>query len=1268
MSIVTSKKYKLVWLFCLVFLSLHAKTFTKQIEWTTHERLTDSIRTHVMGFAGALYNEHSHPISQHTCTNTTNQSKYTIHTLSSEIVPQEFTQNIDTATIGTAPQLQVESNNGITTVNVLPIFKENGTIKRLTRYQIEASKLDATETQVLPRHQYKEESILSSGKFVKIRVPHSGVYKLTYEVLASWGLNPAQIRIFGYGGAVLNENFNSSRIDDLPEVPFYIHMGGDNTFGKGDYILFHAQGPVSWSYLPNKYTYTHSINTYSTHGYYFITSDSGLGKHLNTTSSAIIDTESCFPISSFDDYQLHEQELFSALDPTGSNGGGQAFFGEQLNSGNTSFSTSFTFPNIVEGAVGKIKTQLAAASTIAASHFSLTVNGQQEKTISVSAMQPSIYVKGILSTNTHTFNITNNKIDIKLQADLPSDGKAYLNYVEIHVARQLIMDGDAMYFRTKANIGSGKNNCYILKNASPDVHIWNITHLDSIYRVPATYNNNTLQFVGTTDELQQYVAVRTSSSQFNTPEFVGQVKQQNLHALKNVEYVIICPEAFRSEAERLAIAHEEQDGLSWIVASDEEVYNEFSSGTPDASAYRWFMKMLYDRHLAGISSIAPQYLLLMGDGTFDNRKLLHNSGPNTLLSYQSALNIMDETFAYPTDDYFGFLDDTDDNEFKETQMFVRLGIGRLPVSTIDQAHDVVNKLIAYMQENQQGNWRSQLCFLADDGDRADHMISANKIADTISVRQPNYLINKIILDSYLQEVTAAGETYPIAKNKFDNQLRNGLLYLCYMGHGSPTAITNENMMTIESIKNMRNKYCGVWGFGTCSFSHWDAQTISAGEAAVLNPQGGAIGVFSAARTVYADANERLLMEFSKNLFKKENGKFIRIGDVVRLAKNAPNREANRMAYLYLGDPALRIAHPTPYTVQTDSINAHAALTTDTLRALSVNTIKGSIINSDGHIAKEFNGKTFVTIFDKEQELTTLNNHNEESAAYPFHFKDRISILFKGNVDVTNGQFEVTFMLPKDIQYNYGTGKIYYYALDTIHHTEGLGHFEDFFIGGSDPNAQFEDKGPDVDIYLNTLHFVSGGQVDEQPLFIAYIDDPNGINTSGSGIGHDLQLTVDNNNEQTWNLNEAFVSTNGSFRSGSIHYRMSALEEGKHSLRFRAWDLLNNSTTKELDFEVVKGLAPKVYQLITYPNPAKSGEVIHFVFDHDRPSSVLETTLNIFDVSGRKIYSTTQQGGEHFTFIPNKASIGAGIYLYQFQIKTAESEITTQKSKIIITQQ
>ena len=1118
---------------------------------------------------------------------------------------------------------------------------------------------------VAPRHQYTEQSVLRAGSFVKIRVPQSGVYKVSYEDLQAWGVNPSQVRVFGYGGALLNPNFNRTRIDDLPEVPIYIHRGDDNIFGAGDYILFHAQGPVGWEYSTYKHTYVHSMNTYSTHGYYFITSDSGTGKTLNEGQNALFPTESDQVVTVFDDYQLHEQELINLLDPTGMNGGGQEFFGEAFNSSSPTIQVNFQFPNVVPESLGKLKIQLVSSSTIGSSKFSLWLNDEQEKSMSVSAMQPTIYVKGILSTNLHNFNIKQDKLSFKLQAQLPSDGKGYLNYIEMHVQRQLMMSGNVMYFRTTANLGSGQKNRYKLSNASADLQVWNITHLDSIYRVPTFYNNGEMHFEGTTNEVQQFVAVCPGEGDFPKPEWVSRVSPQNLHSLKNVEYVIICPEEFRPEAERLAMAHEEKDGLSWMVVSDQEVYNEFSSGTPDASAYRWFMKMLYDRHRSGASSQAPRYLLLMGDGTFDNRKLLHNSGPNTLLSYQSALNVTDETFAYPTDDYFGFLDDTSDSEFKETEMFVRIGIGRFPVSTIEQARQVVDKTIAYMQDEQQGSWRRELCFLADDGDRAQHMISANKIADTIRLSQPDYQINKIILDSYLQEVTAAGESYPIAKNKFDNQLRNGLLYFSYMGHGSPTAITNENMMTLENVQKMSNEHYAIWGLGTCSFSHWDAQSVSIGEAAVLNPSGGAIGVFSAARTVYADSNERLLMEFSKNMFPTTPGQNVHIGDIVRLSKNAPNREANRMAYCYLGDPALRITHPVPYKVKTDSINQFSAYEGDTLRALSTNTLRGSIVNHQGEVINNFNGKVFVTIFDKEQEFTTLNNHNEDVAAYPFRFKDRISVLFKGNVDVKDGRFEINFMLPKDIQYNYGTGRICYYAQDTTLHTEAIGHYENCMIGGSETQVEFEENGPDVEIYLNTLHFESGGQVDERPLFIAYLSDPNGINTSGSGVGHDLQLTVNNNSEQSWNLNDNFVSDNGNFRSGTIHYRMSTLPEGKHTLRFRAWDLLNNSTTRTLDFEVVKGLAPQVYQLITYPNPAPSNAPIHFILNHDRPESILETSVHIFDVSGRKVYTFTQQGSGHITFTPQEASIGSGIYLYQLHIKTTESEITTQKCKIII---
>ena len=1266
MPVLLKKTYQLICLCCLCLLPLHGEVLNQQLEWTSHERMRDSVCMRVMSFADALYDAHSLPMNRHVFSGDASVEDVALSVISSEHVPQEMLAGIDTNQLSSAPRLEIDENGASMVVNVYPVYKENGVVKRLTRYQLQTVSASSVQKAASVRHSYKEQSVLSSGSCVKIRVSESGIYKLSYEELASWGLTPSGVRLFGYGGGLIDENFNAYRIDDLPEVPIYVHTGKDQQFGPGDYILFHAQGPVSWSYSPAKNTYSHSMNTYSTHGYYFITSDHGAGLRLNECGTAVINPEITQEVTSFDDYQVHELELLSVLDPTGVNGGGREFFGEQFNSGNNVFSTTFSFPHVVDGGVGRLKTQLAAASTIAPSQFVLTFNNQQEKTITVSAMQPSIYVKGVLSSSNHNFNLTQDEITVRMQAQMPSDGKAYLNYMEMHVSRQLIMHGDALYFRSKANMGSGRNNCYTLQNVSADeVHIWNITCLDSIYRVPAVYQDNSLQFVGPTDELQQYVAVRTTGQQFNRPEYVGKVGTQNLHGLKDVEYVIICPEQFRGEAERLAQAHEEKEGLSCVVVSDEQVYNEFSSGTPDASAYRWFMKMLYDRHLTGESLLAPRYLLLMGDGTFDNRKLLHNSGPNTLLTYQSALNVMDETFAYPTDDYFGFLDDTDDAEFRETSMYVRVGIGRLPVSTVDQARNVVNKLIAYMEDHQEGSWRSQLCFLADDGDRAEHMKSANKIADAIRSSQPDYQVNKIILDSYFQEVTAAGESYPMAKNKFDNQLRNGLLYLCYMGHGSSSAITNENMMTLEGIHAMDNSHCGVWGFGTCSFSHWDAQTISAGEAAVLNPKGGAIGVFSASRTVYADSNERLLMEFSKNLFQKEDGQYIRMGDVVRLSKNAPNREANRMAYLYLGDPALRIAHPTPYKVRTDSINAQSVVELDTLRALSINQLRGSIVDENDQLVEDFNGKVFISVFDKEQEFTTLNNQNEDSPNYPFTFKDRISVLFKGNVDVVDGKFEVSFMLPKDIQYNYGTGRITYYAYDTIQYTEGLGYFENFMIGGSDPNAQFEDNGPDVDIYLNNLQFVSGGQVDEQPLFIAYLDDPNGINTSGSGVGHDLQLIIDNDNEQTWNLNESFVSDKGSFRSGSIHYKMPQLTEGKHQLRFRAWDLLNNSTTCTLDFEVVKGLAPHVYQLISYPNPAKSGEPIHFVVDHDRPTSQLDVTINIFDVSGRKVYSCMQTGSGHIQLSPSSLRLGAGVYFCQLHIKTADSATTTQKTKIII---
>lgn len=1269
---ITYIKLAAVGLFMWCTSSLAAQSTRHTVDWQVGNRLSDSISTPVMMCNNAVYNDGNIPIIEHIIT----LKKHHIHTIVSnaryERIPDDELKLINQAEIPSTLQTETsiinQQGNYKAYVHIFPFIRENGEIKRLVNYTLETKESIEKLPSGTTMNSYKNQSVLANGHFVKIRVSSSGIYRLTYEELQNMGVDPTQARIFGYGGAELNRNFSAYRIDDLPEVPVYVYKGTDNQFGPGDYILFHAQGPISWSYESisslGKRGFQHNTNTYSQYGYYFVTSSTGNRQRLNAGTDATFTPADTVIVNSFIDYQLHEQELVNLQDPTGQNGGGDEFYGEQFSNSHTQENIAFQVNNPTTESA-RVCISAVANSTSGSSTLKLSMNGGTEQTMLFNAIQPSIYIMGTESEKNYYFPLQGGSNTLKINASMPSGSYMYLNWVELHAQRALTMVGNSMYFRTTTSYNTNLRNRFIISNAPSDLQVWNITRLDSIYRMPTQLIGNELHFASGNRTIEQFVAVapNAGSNAYKTPEVVGSVTQQNLHQLKDIEYVIITPEIFRSEANRLATAHEELNGLTTAVVSDEEVYNEFSSGTPDASAYRWLMKMLYDRHTTGESTLAPRYLLLMGDGTFDNRKLLPQSGPNLLLTYQSDRNSLDATMAYPTDDYFGFLDDN--SYFSETQMYMNIGIGRFPVSTIDQARNMVNKTIAYMNNTQKGSWKNQLCFLADDGDGTQHMASIDTIAQLVKNLYPEYVSNKIILDSYLQEVTASGESYPIAKNKFDNFLRNGMLYFCYMGHGSPSGITNEGMLTIKEIQTLANAKQAIWALGTCSFSHWDSPVLSAGEEAVLNPNGGAIGVFSAARTVYADQNERLLLQFSKNMFTKKDGDYLHIGDVVMNAKNA-NRESNRMSYCYLGDPAVKIVYPQPYTVETDSINDKSAVEGDTLRALSTNVLKGKIVDEDGQIVTDFQGKAYITVYDKEQTFATLNNHNDiPEEKYPFTYKDRIGILFKGEATVTDGRFETRFMVPKDIQYNYGTGRITYYANDTLQGTEGIGYYENYTVGGSDPDVVYETDGPEVDIYLNSTQFVSGGQVDERPMFIAYLSDPNGINTSGSGIGHDLLLTIDNSSDQSWNLNEVFVTTGGDFRQGSIHYKMAEMTEGKHTLSFRAWDLLNNSTTKTLDFEVVKNLAPEIFDIISYPNPIRSAETLHIDIIHDRPESILEVEINIFDVSGRRVYSMQETCTTSLTIQPQEAFCGGGVYLYQMRIRTQNSEYTTKTRKIIV---
>lgn len=1092
-------------------------------------------------------------------------------------------------------------------------------------------------------HSYAERSVLADGHWVKIRVSESGVCRMSFSELRSAGLEPSQVRVFGYGGAQKEQDFSKPNIDDLPQVPVYV--------GE-DYILFYVQGPISWTY--NGSRFAHTRNTYSDFGYYLLSDDAGdmlLFPEAEAVSGSPTD------VTYYSYYQVQDEDSVNLIDRTGVSGGGRTFYGEQFAAGQT---RTFTFSTpYANGDNSSVYIDMAA-NAATTSTVKAKLNNTSSKSIYISSI-PDHYTFGVAGTISMNgaSEEQNQRVTIQF-VNSNASALAWLNYIEITTPSELVMTGSYMGIRSLVNRNTTNPVRFLLRNTTASTQIWDVTDLAAIQRMPTTMVDDQLAWVGTqADGVHEYIAVNTDGTKFVQAEVVGEVKNQNLHALSNIDYIIICPEGYEDVSEDLAKAHEAKQAITYAIVTDQQVYNEFSSGTPDATAYRWLMKMLYDRAKNGIGQ-QPRWLLLMGHGTFDNRKLLRNSGTSLLLTYQSK-NSVNEIKAYATDDYFAYLDDNEGTI--DTQGRMDIGVGRLPVESLDEARTTVDKLIQYIRNEQTGKWKNQLVYLADDGENGTHTETAEKSAELVRIKNPDFIVHKIFLDAYPQEVNASGESYPLAKNRVLNLLKNGVLFFNYSGHGGYNAITNESILNLKDIAGMTNKNQAFWLFATCNFAQCDAGKRSAAETAVLNPKGGAIGILAATRTVYASQNTNLNRSVCDTLFGHSDVFHydMTLGEAISIGKNLLGSDENKLAYVLLGDPCMRLNYPTDYHVET-------LTEMDTLNALSVQHVEGRIIDEDLNTVSDFNGKVDITIYDKMQSIPTRDNDNAGGDPRVIAYNDYPNTIFSGATDVKDGLFNYTFMVPKDIRYNFDNGRIVYYAVtaDSLETAEAVGHFEQFIIGGTGSTVAIDTIGPEMEIYLNSPAFRNGDKTYATPRFFANLYDKNGINTAGAGIGHDLMLIIDDDPKMIYSLNEYFTAANNSYQAGQVSYLMEELANGPHSLTFRAWDLLNNSTTKSLNFIVEAGLDPSIYNVTTYPNPVQQSGVVHLIVNYDQPDELIETEIYLYNTAGQMVYSHKQDNPDAVSINLPSLGLNTGVYIYSVKIKSASSKYSTTSGKIIVT--
>lgn len=1154
-------------------------------------------------------------------------------------------------------EVSESAKKGIINVRLIPIIYKDGIYKTLTSFKLTLIKNPKAQplravTRAGNADRYAENSVLASGQWVKIRVSDTGVYQITNSELSKMGFsNPSKVRLYGYGGYILPEDVRKIEIDDLQEVPLW---------RENNYVLFFANGTIKWESSGD--SYVHTQNHYSTHAYYFLTASDAEPMEFPQENS--LDEGGATTVTTFPDYALYEKEEANWLE-----GGRKLFDGYDYKNGATKTYT-FTLPGITNDNATVRVVFSAYTKSPSTSTATVSINGvEQASKLSISSS--GNYTSAQIAQRDYTW--TGNKSEkstVTITHNRESGVSGRLDYIRINYKRKLALYNSYTRFRSQ---GQGKKK-FVIDNANENTRVWDIADPANYKQIGGELSGSQYSFVAANSE---YVVLNTKGS-FGKVEVVGQIANQNLHQLKNIDMIIITPpnSGYIAQAERLAEFHRQNDTLSVKVVTSEQIYNEFSSGTPDATAYRMFMKMLYDR--ASTEEELPKYLLLFGDGTFDNRMLTSTWSKfdknNFLLTFVGE-NSTSDTDSYVLDDYFGFL--ADGKGLTHTKDEVDIGIGRFPVRTGTQAKEVVDKVIAYMENKYVGPWKNTMCFLGDDAKDKDssniHMSQANEVANLVEGLNPSFLIKRVFWDAYKMEVTPIGNRYPSVHKKIMELMNDGLLVLNYTGHGGPASLSDEYVMVSEDFANVRSPRAPLFITAACDVAPFDRIDVSLGEYAFLNPKGGAIAVYSTTRTVYGDRNKIMNLFFMEHLLTKIDGKSPRLGDVVRKTKVkiAPSGYLNSLHFCFLGDPAMRLSYPEAKVV-IDRFNNQQVENGDptTIKAGSLVTVEGRVLDETGNTDADFNGTVYPTILDNKETITTYNNNGHADA--PFQYVDRTKVLFSGSDSIKAGTFKFTFPVPLDINYSDESGLVNLYAVDNNKVHEGQGVFENFLIGGTADDAMDTDSvGPKINLYLNTPEFVYGGQVNETPYLVAELEDEDGINTVGNGIGHDIVAIIDGSPVYTYVLNSYYQSVMGDYTRGTVRYSFPELSEGKHQLLFRAWDIKNNSSSVVLDFEVVNGLKPGLFDLNCSTSPAKNNTT--FILTHDRPESELDIRIEVYDFSGRTLWVHEENGvsSDNYYYVDwdlttnSGGRVSPGIYLFRASVSAGGSKESTKARKIVV---
>ncbi len=1093
----------------------------------------------------------------------------------------------------------------------------------------------------IPLGSVGQTALFDQGYWYKIGVTEEGIYKIDKNFLDQIGIDysqPNRLKVFGNGIGMLPQENHEERPRGLIENSLKGYGLEDGVFDDNDFLLFYANGYNDWTWEDDLWQFEKNI--FSDTAYYFITAAGSEGARVTEAPTYDITNNI---ISSYIARKVHELDEVNLLGNSG-----RDWFEAYFKAGE---SRSYNFPT--EGAVDTIKAfiKVVGRSDLAGA-FEIYNNETLLGLISykgINTKSGSTYdLKGDIQNEIFTFLVNDATTILTLKLPVVAGYDVligYLDQIVLTYASDLVLHNDMMLF---SNPLLEQDTITYEIISDEDIEVWDITY-PLVESLPLHSVGGSHKYTTLNHDQQRFVVF--SNQNLPQPIAFHPITNQYISDLNPRDGLIITHPEFIASAERLARFHSTHDQLDVAVVTTNQIYNEFSSGMQDLTALRDAIK--YFRSLNN----SFRYVLLMGDCSFDYKDRIPNN-TNFIPVYESR-NSVNPINSYSSDDYFGFLEEEEGLwiENNEGNHSLEIGIGRLPVKTQEEAKNMTDKIIRYASsERMYGSWKNNITYVADDGDANLHQRAAETLASYFSDFQPQTQLNKLYIDAFPQEILASRESALLTREALISALEEGTFVVDYLGHGNESQWAVENILDATLVNDLTNRfYLPLFLTATCEFGRYDDPSIntSGAEKLLLNENGGAIALLTTTRPVYASSNELVNEAFHKNLFKTENGSFLRLGDIMRLTKNESVSGVNNRNFSLLGDPMLQLQYPENKIV-IDSINGLNIVDvgSDTLSALEKIRFSGSVQSIDSLFLTDFNGSVNVSVYDRITKKETLGQENPT-----FTYAVRENKIFEGQATVYNGHFSIEFIVPKNISYRFESGKIIMYAQNDELTSDATGFFKDFVMGNTAENPAVDNERPAISLYINDDSFNEGDVVGENVLFIAKIVDESGINTSGIGINQDITLTLEDGS--LYVLNDYYVADQDTYQSGSITFPLRNMSVGQHTATLKISDIHNNTSYRPVNFIVSNEPKLLLYNVMNYPNPAIDGTT--FTFEHDRIGEALEIKLIIYDTRGNIISKELFEVDDspkkiddlYLPFPPG--TFRKGIYLYQIEVSSTQDQ-------------